>query len=149
LLAWVLLAAGSVAGLSASVAEPAITGRVMAAWPSFALIVSYELLMRQIRAAAVASTAAVTSVRAPAVAAARPPKANDAPRVQYAAGTWQAGITCSGNRGSGHWPTAERTPPCPAARRSATDSAVTSAGAGWSRRTASLAGSKLARSVPR
>ena len=42
---------GSVASLAANVAvaEPTTTGRVIAAWPSFALIGSYELLMRQIR----------------------------------------------------------------------------------------------------
>ena len=45
---------GSVASLAANVAvaEPTATGRVIAAWPSFALIGSYELLMRQIRGAA-------------------------------------------------------------------------------------------------
>lgn len=54
LLPWVLLVTGSVASLAANVAvaEPTATGRVIAAWPSFALIGSYELLMRQIRAAA-------------------------------------------------------------------------------------------------
>jgi hypothetical protein len=48
---------GSVASLAANVAvaEPTATGRVIAAWPSFALIASYELLMRQIRRAADAS----------------------------------------------------------------------------------------------
>jgi hypothetical protein len=35
-----------------AVAEPTATGRVIAAWPSFALIASYELLMRQVRCAA-------------------------------------------------------------------------------------------------
>jgi hypothetical protein len=30
-------------------AEPTATGRVIAAWPSFALIAAYELLMRQVR----------------------------------------------------------------------------------------------------
>jgi hypothetical protein len=46
-----LLVAGSAASLTAkvAVAEPAATGRVIAAWPSFALIASYELLMRQVR----------------------------------------------------------------------------------------------------
>jgi hypothetical protein len=45
---------GSVASLAANVAvaEPTATGRVIAAWPSFALIASYELLMRQVRRAA-------------------------------------------------------------------------------------------------
>ena len=53
-LPWALLVTGSVASLAANVAvaEPTATGRVIAAWPSFALIGSYELLMRQIRTAA-------------------------------------------------------------------------------------------------
>jgi hypothetical protein len=53
-LPWALLAVGSVASLAANVAvaEPTATDRVIAAWPSFALIASYELLMRQIRSAA-------------------------------------------------------------------------------------------------
>src|SRR6478752_3442545 len=52
-LPWALLVAGSIASLAANVAvaEPTLTGRVIAAWPSFALIGSYELLMRQIRSA--------------------------------------------------------------------------------------------------
>jgi hypothetical protein len=57
-LLWGLLVAGSVASLAANVAvaEPTATGRVIAAWPSFALIASYELLMRQVRRAAEADT---------------------------------------------------------------------------------------------
>ena len=57
-LPWALLVAGSVASLAANVAvaEPTMTGRVIAAWPSFALIASYELLMRQVRRAAEAGT---------------------------------------------------------------------------------------------
>src|SRR5690348_14619436 len=53
-LSWLLLAVGSIASLAANVAvaEPTVAGRVIAAWPSFALIVLYELLMRQIRATA-------------------------------------------------------------------------------------------------
>jgi hypothetical protein len=52
-----LLAAGSAASLGANiaVAEPTAYGRVIAAWPSFALIGAYELLMRQIRHVAVAA----------------------------------------------------------------------------------------------
>jgi hypothetical protein len=48
---WALLVVGSVASLAANVAvaEPSVTGRVIAAWPSFALIAAYELLMRQVR----------------------------------------------------------------------------------------------------
>jgi hypothetical protein len=54
LLPWVLLVMGSAASLAANVAvaEPTATGRVIAAWPSFALIASYEMLMRQVRRAA-------------------------------------------------------------------------------------------------
>jgi hypothetical protein len=46
ILPWALLVAGSVASLAANVAvaEPSLIGRVIAAWPSFALTASYELL---------------------------------------------------------------------------------------------------------
>lgn len=51
LLPWVLLVTGSAASLTANVAvaQPTAAGRVIAAWPSFALIGAYELLMRQVR----------------------------------------------------------------------------------------------------
>lgn len=51
---WIVLVIGSVASLAANVAvaEPTVIGRPIAAWPSFALIGSYELLMRQVRCAA-------------------------------------------------------------------------------------------------
>jgi hypothetical protein len=54
MLPWALLVAGSLASLAANiaVAEPTVTGRVIAAWPSFALIAAYELLMREIHRAA-------------------------------------------------------------------------------------------------
>src|SRR5215467_8568669 len=50
-LPWALLVAGSVASLAANVAvaEPTLVGRVIAAWPSFALTASFELLARQVR----------------------------------------------------------------------------------------------------
>lgn len=50
-LPWALLVVGSVASLLANVAvaEPTLIGRVIAAWPSFALTASYELLTRQVR----------------------------------------------------------------------------------------------------
>ena len=53
-LPWVLLVAESVASLAANVAvaEPDLTGRVIAAWPSFALTASWELLTRQVRRSA-------------------------------------------------------------------------------------------------
>src|ERR1700726_2507455 len=58
-LPWVLLIAGAAASLGANVAvaEPTLTGRVIAAWPSFALTASYELLMRQVRQSASVRTA--------------------------------------------------------------------------------------------
>ena len=53
-LPWALLLAGSVASLAANVAvaEPTAIGRIIAAWPSFALTASYELLTRQVRGSA-------------------------------------------------------------------------------------------------
>jgi hypothetical protein len=56
-LPWLLLVIGSVASLAANVAvaEPTAAARVIAAWPSFALIGLYELLMRQVRRAATGS----------------------------------------------------------------------------------------------
>jgi hypothetical protein len=44
-LPWTLLMIGAVASLAANiaVAEPTVLGRVIAAWPSFALTASYEL----------------------------------------------------------------------------------------------------------
>jgi Protein of unknown function (DUF2637) len=57
-LPWALLVAGSVASLAANVAvaQPTVIGRVIAAWPSFALTASYELLTRQVRGSAAADT---------------------------------------------------------------------------------------------
>ena len=50
-LPWALLVIGSTASLGANVAvaQPTAVGRVIAAWPSFALIGAYEMLTRQIR----------------------------------------------------------------------------------------------------
>jgi hypothetical protein len=55
LLPWALLIIGSAASLAANVAvaEPSVVGRLIAGWPSCALIGAYELLMRQVRNAAV------------------------------------------------------------------------------------------------
>ncbi|TQN32697.1 uncharacterized protein DUF2637 [Haloactinospora alba] len=51
-LPWTLLIVGSAASLAANVAvaDPTVWSRVIHAWPAFALIGSYELLMRQFRA---------------------------------------------------------------------------------------------------
>ncbi|MGW4797296.1 DUF2637 domain-containing protein [Nonomuraea sp. NPDC004297] len=59
-LAWVMLLVGSLASLGANiaVAEPSLIGRIIAAWPSVALIGSYELLMSQVRRASAEGPAA-------------------------------------------------------------------------------------------
>jgi len=66
-LPWALLIIGSFASLAANVAvaEPPMTGRVIAAWPSFALIGSYELLMRQVRRHGIAGAPAAGSAAPP------------------------------------------------------------------------------------
>ncbi|WP_435107223.1 DUF2637 domain-containing protein [Nocardiopsis synnemataformans] len=53
-LPWVLLIVGSVASLAANVAvaDPTAWSRIIHAWPSFALIGAYELLMSEFRTAA-------------------------------------------------------------------------------------------------
>jgi hypothetical protein len=58
LLPWTVLVIGSTASLAANVAvaEPSAVGRLIAAWPSCALIGLYELLMRQVRHAAARKT---------------------------------------------------------------------------------------------
>jgi Protein of unknown function (DUF2637) len=50
-LAWLSLLLGVGASLAANVAaaEPTVQGRLVAAWPPVALLLSYELLMQQIR----------------------------------------------------------------------------------------------------
>jgi hypothetical protein len=80
ILPWALLVMGSTASLAANVAvaEPTMTGRLIAAWPSFALIGSYELLMRQIRA-----STAVASPRRP-ITRTHAPAATPAPQIRKA-----------------------------------------------------------------
>ncbi|MBV2364673.1 DUF2637 domain-containing protein [Streptomonospora sp. NEAU-YY374] len=53
-LPWALLVVGSAASLAANVAvaDPTLWSRVIHAWPSFALMGAYELLMRHLRVAA-------------------------------------------------------------------------------------------------
>ena len=64
MLPWALLVVESAASLAASVAvaEQTMTGRLIAAWPSFSLIAAYELLMRQVRRAAAQRRAVGTAV---------------------------------------------------------------------------------------
>ncbi|HEY5988285.1 MAG TPA: hypothetical protein VIV12_18195 [Streptosporangiaceae bacterium] len=64
-MSWTLLVTGAVASLAANIAaaEPTMIGRVIAAWPSFALTCSYELLMREIRQSAAARARAQAQQR--------------------------------------------------------------------------------------
>jgi hypothetical protein len=83
LLPWALLAAGSAASLAANVAvaQPTAAGRVIAAWPSFALIGAYELLMRQVRRSAAGRGR--PPVRKPGLQVSRPePDAAASPRLR-------------------------------------------------------------------
>ncbi|KAB2344174.1 DUF2637 domain-containing protein [Actinomadura rudentiformis] len=68
LLPWTLLVLGSAASLAANVAvaEPPVVGRLIAAWPSCALIGAYELLMRQVRHSATCSAESGTGASAEA-----------------------------------------------------------------------------------
>jgi Protein of unknown function (DUF2637) len=71
LLPWTLLVIGSAASLAANVtvAEPSAVGRLIAAWPSCALIGSYELLRRQVRHAAARKAPLALQVPKPSPAA--------------------------------------------------------------------------------
>jgi Protein of unknown function (DUF2637) len=129
-LPWVLLVISSVASLAADVvvAEPTLVGRVIAAWPSFALTASYELLTRQVRADTIGEDWRGQKVR------------RGRREARDAGGCWslsraQHGLLavvrrCSGRRGSGRWPGKRSTGGCRAARQSPTFTAGTSDGDG-------------------
>jgi hypothetical protein len=132
LLPWTLRVIGSVASLAANVAvaEPTATGRVIAAWSSFALIASYELLMCQVRHAAEAGT---SRQRSGGVQSGQEPR-------HRLADSMSGGLMGGGRqgaagkrrcwRGSGRWSTAAVTARCPPAGTSAASMAGTSDGAG-------------------
>ena len=140
-LPWALLVAGSIASLAANVAvaEPTQIGRVIAAWPSFALTASYELLTRQVRRSAAGKDAQHQRQRQPQPA----PHATARLRRHQGCGSWvRPGlarvtgapvVSCGGRRGTGRWLTGIRTEPCPAAKRSPVPTAAGSGGAGLSR----------------
>jgi hypothetical protein len=96
-LPWSLLVVGSVASLAANVAvaEPTATGRVIAAWPSFALIGSYELLMRQVRCNA---TSGARSEQRPPAARTGHSEANAMPIPRL---SWRIASTDLSHPGSG------------------------------------------------
>jgi Protein of unknown function (DUF2637) len=112
-LPWALLAVGSVASLAANVAvaEPTATGRVIAAWPSFALIAAYELLMRQVRLSAAGSGRArlrkprpqTSRTQAPGENARRPRQHPSAPGVHSAGPGSQGGASRDLRRQTWQW----------------------------------------------
>jgi Protein of unknown function (DUF2637) len=112
-LPWALLVAGSVASLAANVAvaEPTLMGRVIAAWPSFALTASFELLTRQVRRGA-AGQDAHHDRRQPPPAGPAPAERGSAPELRVV-GPSRAG---QGHRRAGgelrrrawHWALAHR-----------------------------------------
>jgi hypothetical protein len=95
-LSWLLLAVGSVASLTANVAvaQPTVTGRVIAAWPSFALIGSYELLMRQIRATAISAPSERSVARSLPASAVGPAPPSATARARARPGPRRAGRAC-------------------------------------------------------
>jgi hypothetical protein len=119
-LPWALLIVGSVASLAASVAvaEPTGTGRVIAAWPSFALIASYELLMREVRRVADAWTSRQRSFGS---AAGRQMRHRLVGPVLHGLMPGNGRLGAAGKRrcwrGSGRWRTDPVTARCPPAAR--------------------------------
>jgi hypothetical protein len=113
-LPWALLVAGSVASLAANVAvaEPTLIGRVIAAWPSFALTASYELLTRQVRRGSSSKDAQHQRLRHPQPA--RPATAGHGPaRGLRVVGPSRAGLDNQGAKGelrqrAWHWALANR-----------------------------------------
>lgn len=140
MLRWALLVAGSMASLAANVAvaEPVLIGRVIAAWLSFALTASFELLTCQVRRGA-ASRDAHHQRRQPQPLRQVTADSASAPGVRLSAHPGQAGAagapeaTCAGRRGTGRWPTGAGTGPCPAAKRLLVPTVDRSGGVGSSR----------------
>ena len=146
-LPWTLLVVGSAASLAANVAvaQPTAAGRVIAAWPSFALIGAYELLMRQVRRGAASrgrpqhtKPASRTSTSQDRAEGSR--DHGDLPLVRVLARATLARIRLgifSARRGSGLWPTGQPMAHYPAGVRSPTATTVMSGGAAWSNAQAS------------
>lgn len=74
-LAWSALLLGVGASLAANVAaaDPTIVGRLVAAWPPVALLLSYELLLQQVRGAAVPNESSGATAPPPAALRATTP----------------------------------------------------------------------------
>jgi hypothetical protein len=146
-----LLVAGSVASLAAdvAVAEPALIGRMIAAWPSFALTASFELLTRQARRGAAGEDAQGRRARQPPLvkpAAAGHGRLLDcALRVSLGmAGTTAVqALSCNGKLGDGRWPTVARVDSAQRAWRLPVPTAAVSGGVGWSRTPTRLMPSKV------
>jgi hypothetical protein len=124
------------------VAQPTAAGRVIAAWPSFALIGAYELLMRQVRRNAAGGGKPQPRRPGPQVSQRdagdtvlrRSPAHHNEPG---GSGEGQVGRALrarsfSGRRGTGRWPTGPVMARCPVGVRSPATTAGRSGGAGWS-----------------
>ena len=117
-LPWALLVMGSAASLAANVAvaQPTVAGRVIAAWPSFALIGAYELLMRQVRRSAAGGPELPRRRRPPQISAPEPGD-SAAPRPRRSSTAGRRGHGPTGGSGAGrklqrqawHWALAHRT----------------------------------------
>jgi Protein of unknown function (DUF2637) len=146
MLPWALLVAGSVASLAANVAvaEPALIGRAIAAWPSFALTASFELLTRQVRCGAAnkgsTRSTAATAARAAGdsgehacawVAGCRPiPDRPGRPARRRRPAT--AGVALGAGPPERGWGPAQRRSDCPCPRPAgAVGSACEERGPGW------------------
>ena len=110
-LPWALLVVGSVASLAANVAvaEPGLTGRVIAAWPSFALTASFELLTRQVRRGAAGQDA--HQQRQPQSARSAPAESGPTPGLRVVGPSQGRGHRRAGSelrRQAWHWALAHR-----------------------------------------
>jgi Protein of unknown function (DUF2637) len=144
-LPWALLVAGSVASLAANVAvaEPTLIGRVIAAWPSFALTASDELLTRQVRRSSASTDSPGRQPQRPRTVPAPPAKPAPVSELrlvrppELGRGTAHQALICGRVPGSGHWPTVLPMAACPAAAQSALPTVATNGGDAWSRTQAS------------
>jgi hypothetical protein len=124
-----------------AVAEPTVTGRLIAAWPSFALIGSYELLMRHVRGAAAASPRQCPK-RSGHWRPLEPARAQDAAARPKLTRTGKRLAGSDLQRQAWDWAVANRAPhgSLPSGRPSPAGSVGTSGGADWSSSSASWSG---------
>lgn len=144
-LPWALLVAGSLASLAANVAvaQPTLVGRVIAAWPSFALIGAYEMLMRQVRRSAVTTAKPAPRESVPHASSREAGGGSVGRSRAHAPGSRASAsktspalvvraASFSGRRGGGLWRTGRRMDRFQAAVRSPASTGGMNGGVGWS-----------------